>query len=320
MLEPKKKIKKYIAAVIVLLILGVSVSGLRIQSVKHYKEEQRRLANDIIVAESDTSAAVVVAQEEDEDAIDGNTTEAGLTSAFPAMNSAEETSGSGEASEASSFPQVTGAPKNSYSLHDTGDKKSPKAQGKKGKRRNSAKSPAPSKQTTVSSERENNGTENSQKEYPKNPQKTPAVHTKATQKPSLTPMEEKKNFVCGITIRCDSILKHMDEVEDGVKAYIPTDGIILGQTSVKVETGDTAYSLLQKVCQAKDIALDTSYTNAYSSAYVRGIGHIYEKQAGLGSGWLYLVNGKLPGYGASRYQLKEGDQIEWVYSCTGKLE
>lgn len=322
MLDPKKKIKKYVTAAIILLVLATSVSGLRIQSVKHYKEEQKRLADDIIVAEADTGAAVVVAQGEGGESVNNNTAESDLPSALPATESAEETGGSGEASDNSYFSQKAENPNTSDSSGETKEKntKSSKDKERQGKRRNSAKSVVSSKQTQDSSGQGNNGPANPQKEYPKNPQKTSAAQAKATPKPSPTPTEEKQSFICGITIRCDSILQHMDEVDDEVKTYIPADGIILGQTSVKAETGDTAYSLLQKVCQAKEIALDTSYTNAYSSAYVRGIGYIYEKQVGLSSGWLYLVNGKLPGYGASRYQLKEGDQIEWVYSCTGKLE
>lgn len=311
MLDPKKKVKKYVAVVILLLILAVSVSGLRIQSVKHYKEEQQRLADDIIVAETNTGAGVVAEQGNGENPIDRSTAEMDVPSAFPGKDqSAGEVTGSTEAPGASYSPRET----------EEKNKKSQTDKRKKENSRNSTKSDTPAKQAPRSSGRENSGTANPQKEHPKNPQQTSAVQTKATQKPSPIPTEEKKNFVCGITIRCDSMLNHMNEVEDAVKSYIPADGIILEQTSVKVETGDTAYSLLQKVCQAKDIALDASYTNGYSSAYVRGIGHIYEKQAGLSSGWLYLVNGKLPGYGASRYRLKEGDRIEWVYSCTGKLE
>jgi len=38
------------------------------------------------------------------------------------------------------------------------------------------------------------------------------------------------------------------------------------------------------------------------------------------SGWLYRVNGKLPNYGASNYSVKAGDHIEWLYTCTGKVE
>lgn len=30
---------------------------------------------------------------------------------------------------------------------------------------------------------------------------------------------------------------------------------------------------------------------------------------------MYKVNGWFPNYGASRYQLKAGDVVEWVYTC-----
>ena len=30
---------------------------------------------------------------------------------------------------------------------------------------------------------------------------------------------------------------------------------------------------------------------------------------------MYKVNGWFPNYGASRYQIQEGDIIEWVYTC-----
>ena len=30
---------------------------------------------------------------------------------------------------------------------------------------------------------------------------------------------------------------------------------------------------------------------------------------------MYNVNGWFPNYGCSRYMLKDGDKIEWVYTC-----
>lgn len=315
MLDPKKKVKKYAAAVLLLLILAVSVSGLHIQSVKHYKEEQNRLAQDIIVADAATGAAAVAEQEKD--AGDMAETE---TSPNPLVVQPEPSITQSEEKRIGTAKD----PETSYSSGKTGekDRKASTDQGEGKDKRDSAGSDSSSKRTAASSGQKHSDTARPQTAPPKNknPQQTPVVPAKEEQKPSPTSKEEQKSFVCSITIRCDSMFQHLDAVDEAVKEYLPADGILLGQTSVKVEQGDTAYSLLQKACQAKDIALDASQTNMYSSAYVRGIGHIYEKQAGLSSGWLYLVNGKLPGYGASRYRLKEGDQIEWVYSCTGKLE
>ena len=53
----------------------------------------------------------------------------------------------------------------------------------------------------------------------------------------------------------------------------------------------------------------------YSSVYVEGISNIYEFDCGELSGWMYKVNGWFPNYGCSRYQLKPGDRVEWVYTC-----
>ena len=53
----------------------------------------------------------------------------------------------------------------------------------------------------------------------------------------------------------------------------------------------------------------------YNSAYIEGINNLYEFDCGELSGWMYKVNGWFPNYGCSRYQLKEGDVIEWVYTC-----
>ena len=43
--------------------------------------------------------------------------------------------------------------------------------------------------------------------------------------------------------------------------------------------------------------------------------NLYEFDVGNKSGWMYKVNGWFPNYGCSRYQLKDGDVIEWVYTC-----
>ena len=55
--------------------------------------------------------------------------------------------------------------------------------------------------------------------------------------------------------------------------------------------------------------------NSYGSVYIRGINYLYEFSCGPLSGWMYKVNGEYPNYGCSKYKLKDGDVIEWVYTC-----
>ncbi len=313
MFHSNRKLKKYAVAILLLVLLFVGVSQLRIQSVRQYREEQERLAEEIIIADTNTGAAVLAEEKNTENPADIHDKNKPPVSSASSENSQADTAMAVKPTE-----KTTVSKKNGQKKADKNSKSSDKG----GKRTaSSGKSVSTSKQPGHSSEEQTDGNGSQQADNSwKNPKKTPDTKPQTIPKPSPVTTEENKNFVCTITIRCDNMLQHMDEVEPGIKEYIPEDGMILEQTEVKAEAGETAYSLLQKVCQAKGIALDASYTNAYSSAYVRGIGNIYEKQAGISSGWLYLVNGKLPGYGASRYKLKEGDRIEWIYSCTGKLE
>lgn len=83
--------------------------------------------------------------------------------------------------------------------------------------------------------------------------------------------------------------------------------------SVSITTGDTAYSVLQRVCAEKKLALDASG----SPVYVHGVGGVSEFDGGASSGWVYRVNGALPDLSASLCKLKAGDRVEWIYSLDG---
>ena len=61
--------------------------------------------------------------------------------------------------------------------------------------------------------------------------------------------------------------------------------------------------------------MEFSQSPVYETAYIEGIGNLYEFDAGALSGWMYRVNGWFPNYGCSSYQVQDGDVIEWVYTC-----
>ena len=42
---------------------------------------------------------------------------------------------------------------------------------------------------------------------------------------------------------------------------------------------------------------------------------LYEFSCGALSGWMYRVDGEFPNYGCSKYELRDGQVIEWVYTC-----
>lgn len=123
--------------------------------------------------------------------------------------------------------------------------------------------------------------------------------------------------LCTITIRCDTVFDNADALEAAKAPYVPEDGVILPVTTVEFAPGDTAFDVLQRVCEAAELQLEYSWTPLYDSYYVEGINHLYEFDCGFESGWMYKVNDGFPNYGSSSYEVKSADAIVWCYTCTG---
>ena len=85
--------------------------------------------------------------------------------------------------------------------------------------------------------------------------------------------------------------------------------------TVTFYAGESVFNVLQRTCKQQGIHMEFSNTPVYNSAYIEGIHNLYEFDVGNESGWMYRVNGWFPNYGCSRYLLKDGDVIEWVYTC-----
>lgn len=120
---------------------------------------------------------------------------------------------------------------------------------------------------------------------------------------------------CTISISCATILNHMDWLDPDKTELVPTDGWLLPATQAEFHEGESVFDVLQRVCRDNGIHMEFSNTPMYNSAYIEGIGNLYEFDCGEQSGWMYAVNGWFPNYGCSRYALKDGDTVKWVYTC-----
>lgn len=125
----------------------------------------------------------------------------------------------------------------------------------------------------------------------------------------------KKKLHCTISIECSSILNHIENLKEEKLDVLPSDGIILETTKVSFYEGDSVYDVLTRVCNDFGIHMEASFTPMYNSYYIEGINNLYEFDCGQGSGWMYRVNGWYPNYGVSRYALRDGDVIEFRYTC-----
>ena len=124
-----------------------------------------------------------------------------------------------------------------------------------------------------------------------------------------------EEFHCTISISCAMILNNMDKCDKDKRELVPEDGWLLEPTEVVFYGGESVFNVLQRTCRQKKIHMEFSNTPIYNSAYIEGIGNLYERDVGELSGWMYSVNGWFPNYGCARYALKDGDVIEWVYTC-----
>ena len=126
-------------------------------------------------------------------------------------------------------------------------------------------------------------------------------HT-ATQVNKNETVEEKKEQHCEFLISCKTVLSHKDNLQSNYK--IPSGGKIYEKT-MKFEAGDTVMDVLKRTGVELDI----------SKGYVAGIDGLYEFDCGKSSGWMYRVNGKFPNVMAGKCKLKDGDKVEWLYTC-----
>lgn len=122
-------------------------------------------------------------------------------------------------------------------------------------------------------------------------------------------------YTCTLSISCATILDNMDLCNKEKRELVPEDGWILKPTTVTFYEGESVFNVLQRTCKQQKIHMEFENTPIYNSAYIEGINNLYEFDVGNTSGWMYKVNGWFPNYGCSRYQLKDGDVIEWVYTC-----
>jgi hypothetical protein len=128
-------------------------------------------------------------------------------------------------------------------------------------------------------------------------------------------IDKGTSYTCTLSIECSTILNNLDLLDPDKLEIVPSDGVILAKTTVTFYDGESVFDVLQRVCKKKGIHMEASWTPMYNSAYIEGIHNLYEFDCGALSGWMYKVNGWYPNYGCSRYQLSDGDVVQWRYTC-----
>ena len=141
---------------------------------------------------------------------------------------------------------------------------------------------------------------------------TTAPTTKATTAPTTT---QPQTLTCTLAIDCKTLLNHLDELDESKRALVPQNGVLLSSRSVTFTAGESVFDVLKRTCRQNGLQMEFSIAPLYQTAYIEGIGNLYEFDGGPASGWMYSVNGVFPNYGCADYKLENGDVIAWRYTC-----
>jgi len=137
-----------------------------------------------------------------------------------------------------------------------------------------------------------------------------------------TRLEEGKEYSCTVNIDGVENTKtiEVEEEEPGQiehpgkdeVVYIYIEGykneVILDETEVKINKGDTVLSVTKRVLNSKGIDYEVR------NGYVSSIDGLSEFDKGPNSGWMFTVNGNFPGIGPGNVTVRDGDFIEWLYT------
>ncbi|MCB2300352.1 DUF4430 domain-containing protein [Clostridium tagluense] len=128
-------------------------------------------------------------------------------------------------------------------------------------------------------------------------------------------INSNEKYTCTLSVTCASILNNMSKFNKDKLEVLPKNGMIYKTQTVSFSKGEAVFDVLLREMKKNKIHMEFEMTPIYNSNYIEGINNLYEFDCGELSGWMYKVNGWYPNYGCSRYVLKKGDVIEWVYTC-----
>ena len=133
--------------------------------------------------------------------------------------------------------------------------------------------------------------------------------------PGNVEIDHNSQKTCYLSISCATILNNMENLAEGKDVLVPADGVLLPRTEVTFYEGESVFDVLQREMRSRKMHMEFSFVPMYNSAYIEGIGNLYEFDCGSESGWEYCVNGWFPNYGVSRYVVQQGDEVAFHYTC-----
>lgn len=138
-----------------------------------------------------------------------------------------------------------------------------------------------------------------------------------TEKKTETAPEPETVNTVSVMVDCSDVLDNMESLKEEKRGIIPQNGIMYANSKVEIQEGDSVFDVLKRALISSGVHLEFSLTPVYNSAYIEGIGNLYEFDCGERSGWKFSVNGEVPRVGCSDVLVKPSDKIVFFYKVTG---
>lgn len=127
---------------------------------------------------------------------------------------------------------------------------------------------------------------------------------------------QNQAFTCSLTISCSTIFDNIDDFNSDKISILPDGGLIYENSEIIFNEGDSVFDVLLSAMTAEKIHMEYVATAGTNSVYIEGIANIYEFDCGSLSGWIYAVNGVSYNYSCSEYFLQNGDEIQFLFTCS----
>lgn len=118
------------------------------------------------------------------------------------------------------------------------------------------------------------------------------------------------SLVATVEVKCDCYDALPDKIKNG--GYVEADGTVLAETEMVIREGDTAYGLLTRLADAREVVIDAE--NSAYGIYIKGINYVYPEDVGATAGWLFLVDGTAAVNAADAETAKDGAAYTFIFT------
>lgn len=118
------------------------------------------------------------------------------------------------------------------------------------------------------------------------------------------------SLVATVEVKCDCYGALPEKIKDG--GYVAKDGTILAPTEMVIREGDTAYDLLTRLAEAREVVIDAE--NSAYGVYIKGINYVYPEDVGATAGWLFFVDDVAAANSADAETARDGATYTFIFT------